>query len=386
VKLAVLCAALAGCSFSPGRLATTDGASPIDAIDTMLDPDVAPPGVWLTGFGYRKQITITPGATGTLTDFPVGIARATDADLAAHARSDGRDLVVTAADASSILTYELAYWDAGTGGFELWVRVPSLPLATPTTVFLYYGGPPTVGSPAATWSSSVFAGVWHLSESGTTVNDSTSTANQLGVLGTDTSPSTASGITGVARGPTLSTDRLSVVDNDTLDFASVSFSFSTWVHQTATNDQYDMPIYKGGTNSCCAGWGLLLGSGSWDVKIHDGGGTNANGTDWESVGFGDESTFRNRWVHLVGVVDRTANQLRAYADGAFTGMQSITGIGALTSSQNFAIGKGSGGQWFNGLIDETRVYNTALTAEWIATEHANLTSSTFVTVGAETTP
>ena len=48
---------------------------------------------------------------------------------------------------------------------------------------------------------------------------------------------------------------------------------------------------------------------------------------------------------------------------------------------DFALGKGSGGQWFNGLIDEARVHSVALTPEWIAAEHANLTSPTFVTVG-----
>ena len=105
-----------------------------------------------------------------------------------------------------------------------------------------------------------------------------------------------------------------------------------------------------------------------------------------SASFGDESEFRNRWVHLVGVVDRTAGQLHAFADGALQDTQSVANVGALASTVTFALGTGSGGQWFNGLIDEARVHNVALTPEWIATEQANLTSSSFVTIGAETTP
>ena len=100
-----------------------------------------------------------------------------------------------------------------------------------------------------------------------------------------------------------------------------------------------------------------------------------------SAEFGNQTALTNRWVHLVSVIDRTGNQLRAYADGVLTDMQAMPNVGPLTSNVNLAVGRGSSGAWFNGLIDEARVYSVPLTASWIATEHANLTSPTFAVFG-----
>ena len=363
-----------------------------DADAPVGDPDVLPdtqPGPWLAGFGFRKQITITPPALGgSLSDFPVALLRASDTDISAHARSDGRDLVVTSADATTLLDSELASFDAGSGTLEIWARIPTLPLAGSTTLYLYYGGAPTPTSAATVWSATAgFASVWHLStEAGTGAADSAPLGNHLSVQNTDTSPAASAGIAGAGRSPTVSTDRLQHTDNNSLDFASASFSFSVWVRETATVGSFDAPLYNGGTNDCCPGYGLLLGTGTWDVKIHDGGGgsTNNNGTDWVSAEFGNQSALTNRWVHLVSVIDRTANQLRAYTDGVLLDTQPIPNVGPLTSSVNLAIGRGSSGAWFNGVIDEARVYSVPLSAPWIATEHANLNNTSFVVFSAQT--
>jgi hypothetical protein len=50
------------------------------------------------------------------------------------------------------------------------------------------------------------------------------------------------------------------------------------------------------------------------------------------------------------------------------------------------VGKASGGAWFNGSIDEPRVYSVGLTDAWIATEHANLASSTFLAFSPQQVP
>ncbi len=387
VGAVVLAALLPACGFSPGSLLSGDANA--DAAPVLPD---STPGPWLAGFGYRKQITITPPALGgSLTDFPVAIRRTADADIAMHVRSDGRDLVVTTSDATTLLDFELASFDAGSGAVEIWARIPTLALTGTTTLYLYYGGPATQTLPASVWPGTAgFASVWHLTtgSGGTGADDSGPLANDLSVQGTDTAPAAATGIAGGARNPALATDRLQHTDNNTLDFASSSFSVSLWVRETSAVGSFDAPLYKGGTNDCCPGYGFLLGTGTWDFKIHDGGGgsTNNYGTDWVSAEFGSQTTLGNRWVHLVAVVDREADVLFAYADGALFDMQPIASVGALTSSVDLAVGRGSSGAWFNGLIDETRVYSVALTAPWIATEHANLTSSTFADFSMQQTP
>jgi hypothetical protein len=88
-------------------------------------------------------------------------------------------------------------------------------------------------------------------------------------------------------------------------------------------------------------------------------------------------------VYLVVVVDRAAQQAYGYADGAYVSSVDISGIGSTTSTKSFEVGVDSGGAPFHGTADETRVYRQALTADWIATEYANLTSASFLAIGPE---
>jgi hypothetical protein len=77
------------------------------------DPD------WL----YRQKITIDHTLVAEdLTDFPVLITHAVvQASLFSHARSDGADIVVTAADETNRLKRELVTYDALAGELELFV-------------------------------------------------------------------------------------------------------------------------------------------------------------------------------------------------------------------------------------------------------------------------
>jgi hypothetical protein len=70
-----------------------------------------------------------------LTDFPVLITDAVvQASLFAHARSDGADIVVTAADETTRLKRELVTYDAIAGELELYVKIPSLSSVTDTEI------------------------------------------------------------------------------------------------------------------------------------------------------------------------------------------------------------------------------------------------------------
>src|SRR5262249_33613982 len=74
----------------------------------------------------------------------------------------------------------------------------------------------------------------------------------------------------------------------------------------------------------------------------------------------------NTWSHLAATYDGTT--IRAYLNGAQAGTKAISG--SITTSTNpLRIGGDSvWGEYFNGLIDEVRVYNTALTAAQIQTD------------------
>jgi hypothetical protein len=348
-----------------------------DATDTFDGGLDAPPGAWLGSFTYRKEIHVTPGGAATLADFPVGIIETSDPQLVAHARPDGQDLAVTAADGLSRLDSELVGFDASTGGFELWTRVPSLPPPT-TRLYLYYGGAATT-STTAVWGP-MFAGVWHMSDL-MGARDSTSHAHHVQAVSGAAEPGHVAGVAASARAFDGVDDRFDIPDpaDGGLDFGTSSFSYSIWTYEVAAQNQFDMAFYKGGASAIHPGYCMMLGTADWEAKIHD-------GTQFTNVYFGQEPALTSRWLHLVAVVDRASSQILAYTNGALAGQNALGAVGALSNTEPFDLGFGPvGAQPYKGWIDEVRIYHGALGADWIAAEYANLSDAGFVTFGAEET-
>jgi fibronectin type 3 domain-containing protein len=78
----------------------------------------------------------------------------------------------------------------------------------------------------------------------------------------------------------------------------------------------------------------------------------------------------NTWYHVAGVYDATARTLSLYVNGV---LSSGTLSGTVPSSQvnsgvNVNIGRRTGGFYFNGVIDEVRIYNRALSQQEIQTD------------------
>jgi len=71
----------------------------------------------------------------------------------------------------------------------------------------------------------------------------------------------------------------------------------------------------------------------------------------------------NLWTHLVGVFDASDNQLRLYVNGVLQG--TATAPSPFTAAADLAIGRAQFGgkptDWFEGLIDQVKVWNVALT-------------------------
>lgn len=90
-------------------------------------------GDWLTGWGYRKMITITETSGNTLTDYQIKLDVSYDSDM----KPDFSDLRFTKDDKVT----ELNYWIEEYTPFSratIWVKVPSIP-TTGTTIYVYYG-------------------------------------------------------------------------------------------------------------------------------------------------------------------------------------------------------------------------------------------------------
>lgn len=357
--------AIASCSF---RLhpATGDAAGGDDAPGRDGAPGDAAPR-------YRKHITLTANSPTTLTDFPAGIV-VSDPAIAMHARPDGTDLAFTASDGTP-LSFEIVHYAAGS--VEAWVRVPAL--AATADLYLTYGGAPAT-SPGPAWSPQLFAAAWHLDEAGPPWTDSAA-AHASQPPSSMTTPVAAAGIAGGALSFDGVDDTTSAGDpaDGSLDFGTSSFSVGCWVNVTASADPYDAVIDKGGDTNI-AGYMFSLGTSNWLVEVGDG------GTTTPYARFGAETSLLGHWTHLVAVIDRTAQTLTAYTNGVLAEQVSIAGYGSFDATKDFAIGTATQMYRFAGAVDEVRVYKTALSADWIAAEHANLAQpDTFVTVGAEET-
>jgi len=90
-----------------------------------------------------------------------------------------------------------------------------------------------------------------------------------------------------------------------------------------------------------------------------------DGTDWAFT-VGTTLLQDDVWYHVVGVADGSA--LRVYVNGVAEGTPTTQGPPASTAGVNLRIGRmvGTGQRWFNGIIDEVRISNRALTPEEIA--------------------
>jgi hypothetical protein len=117
----------------------------------------------------------------------------------------------------------------------------------------------------------------------------------------------------------------------------------------------------------------LLGSGNWQVKVHD-------GTTYRDPVVGTE--VLNRWALVTGVVDRDAQHFLGYRDGAFATMEPIAALGGVSSAKPLIIGV-TDLMPYRGSIDEVRISAGTLSADWIKAEYANLATSSFAVIGAE---
>ena len=365
MRLAVLLV-LGGCGFQ------LTGGAPTDAPGELGDAslEAPPPGTWLAGFDYRKRITFTSGTT-TLPDFVAAVALTSDPDLAAHARADGRDFVFTGQDQVTHLDFELETYDGATGAIAAWVRIPSF--APTSEVYLYYGGGTVDDQNAAgTWPAARYGAVWHLTDSqANQARDSTPNSLVLTAPAANNAPAVQpDGLVGAARRYDGIDDSLQRDGNTSapLTHGSNPYSYGAWVFVTSSQTGFDVVFYKGAGSSIDPGYDIELGSATWATWICDGSGNIVSGS------FGQDTLLMNKWVHLVAVVDRATQRFRIYTNGVEVAATLISSVGSTTSAMTVALGRPS--YPLAGLIDEMRVYKTALSPQWIGAEYRNLAPAT----------
>ncbi len=135
----------------------------------FLVPELS--GQWLTGYGFRKLITIPAASVsgaGTHTIFPV-LIDLTDADLESVSNgglveSDNGWDIAFSQDHTVALNHEIEDYDAVNGQIIAWVQIPSLDAVGDNILYLYFGNSSIVADPSttATWDPAAYVAVYHL--------------------------------------------------------------------------------------------------------------------------------------------------------------------------------------------------------------------------------
>ncbi len=315
---------------------------------------------WVTGWNYRKQITIDrTNVDAALTDFPFYVKINQDTDLGAKGQNDGDDIRF-ASSTGALLKFEQEDYRvrAGSGSGNFWVKVPRISNTENTVIYLYYGNSvATNGQDAANAWDASFKSVWHLS--GSTLHALDSTSNKKN--GTISNATATTGNVGGAANLNGSNAQINNIAGISLNNAS--FSLSAWAKRGSTGS-FD-PIFAQGTNSAnvglhftfrpadtftCAFWGNDLDS---TVTYTDSG--------WHFFECTYDASTNARVLYVDGVQQ---NSDTASADYQGTGNVEIGYSTALTAGLNDA--------WYSGTLDELRISTSVRSAPWVKFEYNNI--------------
>jgi hypothetical protein len=320
-----------------------------------------------------------------LIDFPVYVN--TD-DLGNNfyesVRNDCGDVRITSADGLAEIPREVVFCDGSNG--EIHFKAPFLSASNDTDFYIYFGNSSatdydysdTYGRNAV-WSG--YEAVWHMSQTSSLV-DSTGVYDSVSASGTRTL------IDGrVGKGVALSGNGRFSMGNVLDKGGTVPYTLSAWFYLNSNPAVNQAIAGKNTTSSPFKGYELIIGDTSRF-------GTNI-GSHYGTGQYVSRRTSLNSintitWYHGVATYNgsKTHGGINVYRDGIVNNnLNAGAGwtSGNSSSAANWTIGSRNNSSQlpFAGRVDEVRLSNVVLSADWIATEYNNQFSpSTFYTVGA----
>jgi len=377
-------------------------------------------------YTYARSITVNHTLVGTVNNtdqvnFPLLFAGtyaylATVANGGNVTNANGYDISFTSDSlCATRLPFEQDSYNAVNGAVAYWIKIPTLSHSTNTVIYLCYNNPVVVSDQSnktAVWDSNYLA-VYHLPNGTTlTANDSTANGNNATISGA----TAATGTIGGAGNFNGANSYIRVPSSTYTVSTTGNVSFSAWV-KTSTHG-----IIIGNTSAPpgTVAWSTLANYVPM-LYIDSSGYVRATiawpGYNYPSAAISPGTYNDNNWHYVVhtflnGNSGGQENNCcfggtsALYIDGALVSSASI-GNYAATSEWGFYIGTGCDWQWvnssgacgyygpetnggwdyFNGLIDEVEISQTARSSDWIITQYNNQSApGTFYTMGSVFTP
>jgi flagellar hook protein FlgE len=346
------------------------------------------------GWTYQKQITIDHTKVASdLTDFPIFIS-IIDSDLQDKAQTDGDDILFMGYNGiQQQLNHEIEQYDGITGELFAWVNIPSISSTVDTVFYMYYGNSECSSQQHVedTWNSN-FKAVWHLQKNPTqTIQDSTRYENDGTASGSMSSSDLVYGKVGKCLEFDGVDDYISVPDSSSLE--PTDLTLIAWYQP---NEEYPLNGDFIG-KQCHDYWGNAAGK-TYSFGINDidnyirGGFEKSNNQQVDYVG--NNPITIDTWSYLALTFDKSTQEGICYVNGVLNGVKNPCDSSVLWYHDpwDFTMGGcrfGTGSshvinRFYSCGLDEIRVLNTPLSAEWISTEFNNQNDpSSFYTIGTE---
>ncbi len=214
----------------------------------------------------------------------------------------------------------------------------------------------TVAAAASCVTPTGLVGAWGFDETtGTSVLDASGTGNAGSI---DGATRTASGRFGRALSFDGANDLVTVADDDSLD-RTTGLTISAWVNPDQVSGLWRTVVLKERTEA--VSYGLYAGTDTAQA-----GGVVATPHEYSAKAV--SALPLGVWSHLATTYDGAT--LRLYVNGVQVSSRAVTGA-AVTGDGDLSIGGNSlWGEWFDGLIDEVRVYDHAQPATAIQADMA----------------
>ena len=159
-------------------------------------------------------------------------------------------------------------------------------------------------------------------------------------------------------------DKIVIPNSSNLKFGINSFSISFWIKTSANKWCYVLD--KDHSNAPSGFYRFRFSGGESDPNIHFQIGDAAHCcTSTEAINTTD--IIDGKWHHIVGVRDTTSGVLQIYLDGSLESTEIDNIINSTDNNYSLVFGgpSASNNSYFEGKLDEIRVYNHALSEEQI---------------------
>jgi len=316
-----------------------------------------PAQAWLTGYSYRKSITVQDtNIDSNLTDFPLYVDVTADTDIGGGMTDTTNyyDFRITDS-ADSVVSYEVEYFDitTGTANAHIWAQCD--PLATGgQTLYFYYGKSSDTDGSGDPWNAN-FLAVWHFGEASWN-----GTANEVVDSSGNAEHGTAASATVLASakigsGGDFGAGQVNVT-NPSWSLADLTISCWNYVN----SESADWDIIKSAITSNNA----LIVSRRYSLdrfQLYYGNGTS------EDFAHVTPSVTTGTWEHWV--VTKDNGNFEFFMNGASIATDIESDLNAVTGADLEL--------WEDADVDgdELRVSNVVRSDAWIKFEHANMNES-----------